>query len=114
MTENPLGPNIYDDFDDIGEVPGPTPFEKSHFDEKVNTHKDLAIQVGRFGQLRRSIESYTQRGLSVGVALGGPRQVRMFIAEHPDLIKKTAIVTGVAGAVVAGVIYVHERHRLKK
>jgi hypothetical protein len=35
----------------------------------------------------------------------------MIISEHPDLIKRTAAVAGIAGATIAaGVIYMHEVH----
>lgn len=105
--------------DGIGEYPGPSPLEEIQWNERVNRPQDLPIQVGRFGKLRRKIESYTSRGLSLGVQYAGPRRVRMLIAENPDLIKKTAAVGAIGtvvavGAVAARVIYMHEHRKPKK
>ncbi len=119
MTEqDPIVSNIYDDHPDgIGEIPAyGTPIEVSLRADKVNAPDDLRVQAGRFGKLRSSIELHTTSERSVGLQFAGPRSVRMFIAEHPDLIKKTAAVVGVTGAAIASgvVVYMHEHHKRGK
>lgn len=116
--QNPLSRNIYDDHPDgIGEIPASgTPVEMSLRAERVSSLGDLRVQAGRFGKLRSAIEEHTDRDRAVGLQFAGPRSVRMFISEHPDLIKRTAAVVGIAGAAIASgaVIYMHEHHKRGK
>lgn len=119
MTEqDPLARNIYDDHPDgIGEIPANgTPVEMNLRADRVNGLSDLRVQAGRFGRLRSAIEEHTDRDRAVGLQFAGPRSVKMFISEHPDLIKRTAAVVGVAGAAIAtgAVIYMHEHHKQGK
>ena len=85
----------------------------------VKTEEDLPDGVGR-GPLGEFIKKHLSEGSSVGVLFAGPRQVRVFIAKHPDLIKAakaTSIVTVGAATVsslVAGVIFMHEHHKPKE
>lgn len=108
------GPETEVDYDFsgvTGENPGVSLGEVIHLNDRVRGIADISVQRGRFGKLRTSIERYTENGLSVGLQFAGPRRVRMIISEHPDLIKRTAAVAGIAGATIAaGVIYMHEVH----
>lgn len=116
MTEQDPGLDRLDYFSDSGENPGSIAGEVMHDNNKVRAVSDLPIQVGRFGKLRTTIEGYTGKGLSVGVQFAGKGKVRMLVAEHPDLIKKTAAVVGVTGAAIAtgAVVYMHEHHKRTK
>lgn len=110
--------NIYDDHPDgFGEIPAAgTPVEMSFRADKVNGLNDLRTQAGRFGRLRSAIEMHTDMDRAVGIQFAGPKSVRMFISEHPDLIKRSAAVIGVTSAaiVTGAVVYMHEHHKRGK
>ncbi len=93
------------------ETPGDTAVE-AYQESDVRTEEDLPEGVKR-GPLGEFIKGHLSEGSAVGVILAGPKQVRVFIAKHPDLIKATSIVTAgvvTVGSVVAAVIFVREHH----
>lgn len=96
------------------ETPGDIPGEV-YQESDVRREEDLPEGVER-GSLGEFIRGHLSEGRAVGVMLAGPKQVRVFIAKHPDLIKAASVATaGVAtvGAVVAGVIFMREHGKSK-
>lgn len=92
------------------ETPGDTAVE-AYQESDVRTEGDLTEGVKK-GPLGEFIKGHLSEGSAVGVMLAGPKQVRVFVAKHPDLIKRVAIVAGVAGGAVAtGVIFMREHHK---
>ena len=110
--------NIYDDHPHgFGEIPASgTPVEMTLRADKVNGPNDLRIQASRFGRLRSAIELHTDKDRAVGLQFAGPKSVKMFISEHPDLIKRSVAVVGVTSAaiVTGAVVYMHEHHKRGK
>jgi len=102
---------IYDAHPDgMGEIPAEgTPVHTSISSSGIRTEAELRREVGRFGRIRKEVDSFRDQGLSVGVKLSA-LHIDVFVAEHADSIKKAAAVGAAASAAVVGtVIYMHHK-----